>query len=668
MKRILYILAIALSIVACSDEIDKSNRYTFTGETVADYMLNRSEKYSHMITLLKRADLFSLLQTYGQYTLFLPDNASVEKYVQEQDSIYWATKNSDNPIWTGVTSPLVEDLSDSMAVVLARTHIVEGCFNTSNLGEGSVAQWNFDNHYLGINYVVEGENYYIMINNYSRIMTRDEYVENGIIHTLDKAINPASFSLPEHIGRYNYFGLFSAALQLTGLADSLLKYSDDSYVAPEKYSLSAEGAIYVPDNLVSVPEKKFYRYTAFVEPDEVFHKNSIYTLDDLKAFAEKWYGTEERDNPRNPKNALHKFVAYHFVEGEIPYNMIVPSESGLIENGYVSTIVPGYDLYNYYPTMMGKLMKVLKPLSTPNGRNIYINYSKREIPYNFEMRNHTNVRIIELTEFIQTDEQYANFVSTAGNGLIHPIDKILIYNEDEMAGNILNERMRFDIAALQPELSSNNLWQGSAYVYFPIDYCKGLKKCGLEDLMHYRVDFGHNCDFFIFMNEYDVAIKIPPVPTRTYEIRYSTIQQATEQVSETDFYQVYFDDKICGLPVCNDIISTDSRIGWVRDDETLDNGVENDKLLRNKGWMKAPDTYNTHNYRPGYVDGSARDDYSSMRKIALIEHLVEGEHWLRFRHLREGNNHSKIASDIFDYIELVPLHIVSDPLNPEDRH
>ena len=35
MKRILYILALALSIVACTEEIDKSNRYTFTGETVA---------------------------------------------------------------------------------------------------------------------------------------------------------------------------------------------------------------------------------------------------------------------------------------------------------------------------------------------------------------------------------------------------------------------------------------------------------------------------------------------------------------------------------------------------------------------------------------------------------------------------------------------------------
>ena len=61
MKRIIYILALALSIVACTEEIDKSNRYTFTGETVADYVLNRSDKYSHFITLLQRAKLLSLL-------------------------------------------------------------------------------------------------------------------------------------------------------------------------------------------------------------------------------------------------------------------------------------------------------------------------------------------------------------------------------------------------------------------------------------------------------------------------------------------------------------------------------------------------------------------------------------------------------------------------------
>ena len=85
MKRILYILALVLSIVACTDEIDKSNRFTFTGETLMDYLLNRSDKYSHFINLLERAQLLSLLNTYGQYTLFLPDNEGVEKYIQEQD-------------------------------------------------------------------------------------------------------------------------------------------------------------------------------------------------------------------------------------------------------------------------------------------------------------------------------------------------------------------------------------------------------------------------------------------------------------------------------------------------------------------------------------------------------------------------------------------------------
>ena len=125
MRRILYILEISLSILACTDEIDKSNRFTFTGETVADFLLNRSEKYSHFITLLKRADLLSLLNTYGQYTLFLPDNEAVEKFVSEQDSIYWATKDTDIPVWTGITSPLIEELSDSMANVIARTHVIE---------------------------------------------------------------------------------------------------------------------------------------------------------------------------------------------------------------------------------------------------------------------------------------------------------------------------------------------------------------------------------------------------------------------------------------------------------------------------------------------------------------------------------------------------------------
>ena len=663
MKRILYILTIALSILACSEEIDKSNRYTFTGETVADFLLNRSEKYSHFITLLKRAELFGLLSTYGQYTLFLPDNDAVEKYVQEQDSIYWTTKDTPAPVYTGVTSPLVEELSDSMANVIARMHLIEGNYHTAEFGEGAIANWNFYDRALVVSYKVVDERFYIMINNNSAILDGDNQVENGIIHIINKPINSQPSYLAGQIEKYDFFRLFSTAISETKFGDKISQEIDHSYVLDENN-------VYYQYNPALLPKKKYIKYTAFIEPDEVFHKQGIYTLDDLKAFAEKWYGTEDRDNPRSPKNALNKFVAYHFIDGEVPYNRIVPSPSG--SENFNLICIPGNDLYNYFTTLQGTLVKALKPLSTTDGLNIYLNYSKRTFPYNTEMYNHINVRVIELTEFTQTNERYAKFVPNTTNGIIHPIDKILIYNEDEMAGNILNERMRFDIATMLPELSSNNLWQNHLSVNIITDgYCKGIKKYGIADSWSYQRGAGYNCDEVHFANQYDWGIKLPPVPPRTYEIRFSITMFKEDDYKgrEDTFFQLYFDDKICGLPINQDIPTTDERIGWEDDYMTLDNGAENDKLLRNKGWMKAPDVY--YGLYTLTKNKPARDNHKEMRKIATTQYLAEGEHWLRFRNLVEHETLPGTTGTtylILDYIEIVPLHIVSDPTKPEDRH
>ena len=658
-RKIQLILYAILLFVACTDEIDKSNRFTFTGETMADYLLNRSEKYSHFTSLLRKAELFSLLQTYGQYTLFLPDNEAVEKYVQNLDSIYHATKETDNPIYTGITSPLVEEVSDSMANVIARMHLIEGNYHTAEFGEGAIAKWNFFDRTLVVSYKVVDERFYIMINNNAAIIGGDNQVENGIVHLIDRPIDTQPSYLAAQIEKYSFFRLFSQAIAETNFGDNISRDIDYSYVPDEElYSQRT--------NLP--PKNKYIKHTAFIEPDEVFYKYGIHTIDDLKAFAEKWYGTEDKGNPRSPKNALYKFVAYHFIEGEVPYNRIVPSKSG--SKGFDEIHVPGHDLYNYFTTLQGKLMKALKPLSTTYGQNIYINYSKRAIPYNFEMRNHLNVRVIELTEFTQMDEQYTDFVPNTDNGLIHPIDKILIYNEDEMAGNILNERMRFDIATMQPELSSNNIWQQTFGVMVPDGYCKGFKKYGIASDWEYWVENGYNCDQICLADQYDWAIKLPPGPTRTYEIRFSIRMASTTDLKGNDiFCQIYFDDKICGLPINQAIEATDKRIGWEHDNITMDNGVENDKLLRSKGWMKAPDVYNVR--YSGDVSTLARNDDRSLRKIATTQYLVEGEHWLRVRNLTEHDAPSGASGYIYvflDYIELVPLHIISDPNKPEDRH
>ena len=85
--------------------------------------------------------------------------------------------------------------------------------------------------------------------------------------------------------------------------------------------------------------------------------------------------------------------------------------------------------------------------------------------------------------------------------------------------------------------------------------------------------------------------------------------------------------------------------------------------------MKAPDSYLHYNSAiQSWI--SARDCPGTVRKIAAIKYLVEGEHWIRFRFIGELPDAwaNKCIPNFLDYIEIVPLHIVSDPTKPEDRH
>ena len=93
--------------------------------------------------------------------------------------------------------------------------------------------------------------------------------------------------------------------------------------------------------------------------------------------------------------------------------------------------------------------------------------------------------------------------------------------------------------------------------------------------------------------------------------------------------------------------------------------------MRNRGWMKAPDSYLAVQNGGGFAP--ARDNDMLTRRILTRLYLPEGKHWLRLRLLEHtyaaGEEQENYISTVsFDYIELVPLHIVSDPAKPEDRH
>ena len=48
-------IAATLGIVtSCKEDIDESNLYTFTGETIEDYLVNRSDRFSSFNYILSR--------------------------------------------------------------------------------------------------------------------------------------------------------------------------------------------------------------------------------------------------------------------------------------------------------------------------------------------------------------------------------------------------------------------------------------------------------------------------------------------------------------------------------------------------------------------------------------------------------------------------------------
>lgn len=674
LKSIFKVALIASTVVlatACTEEIDKSNRYTFTEETMADYLENREEQFSSLIQIYKQANMMGILQTYGNYTLFAPTNEAIERFLFEQDSIWNATKDSEKPKWTGITSPYLEDLTDSMAIEIARTHLVPMSFELAEMSSDVLGSQNYNNRYLNVSYKVEEENVEIYINNQARIELGDELVENGVIHVLDNAISSAADMICAQLQKYEYFSIFNEAIKRTKYEDKLQGYKDDSYdlgLAPAMCHNQGEGK-------GRYPHTKYIKYTIFAEPDSVFYARDIYDIEDLERYAQQWYGQEDIDDYTSPNNALNKFISYHILDREVVYDKLVMFDNSMHNNTAFKQDIAwmdNMDRYDYFSTMYNKLLKVIMPLSNSDkekSSNIWINPTKRTIPGNMDMRYHLDIKIYRLSEFNDMNELYKEFSGNSLNGTIHPINKILIYNEEEMHGNVLNERMRFDFGTLLPELTTNNVryapWPNAGTVcghgeyQIPEGYAKNLKILNEDTYVFYTSPYTWGCNYlgdeFLAVGKYDFAYKLPPVPAGTYELRIGYTANGARSIT-----QFYVDNKICGIPVDLKIGATDARIGWLADGPDESENEENDRVMRNHGYMKAGNSF-TSQWQSGDGKKTARSYSNAIRKI-ITTMRIDGEHWVRFKKVDDVNG----SQMNHDYIELVPTSIVNSYI-PEDR-
>ena len=553
--------------------------------------------------------------------------------------------------------------------------------------------------------------YYVGINN-SEIIEPDIATYNGTIHSIAEVINPSTDNAAEILNQSDGISIFREALNRTGLQNLLAKFELEKDYDNTMQAKKFDGQ---PGQTPLYPETKNQGFTLLIEPNEVLMdptKNSfgmtIATWQDMAEFAEKVYGSEPgyEEVYDHPKNALFKFLSYHIIDRQLDF--VKNGVGGWIMEGYdrnsfnsESNMDQHYDWSDYFETYLpydewtytdeelealrngdvdeGCMIKVTRPYTNAEFKNDVVINLCNTTPSDL-MSYHTNIRVLSQTKAQSLfPETLGNVALDPENAKIHFIDKILVYNENEMIKNIINERMRWDPVSCFPELTTNRVrWNFNTglFTYIPAggddspnerQFCKRLRARNNDTEIFYlrpcptreQEYTNYQGDEFLIEGKYDAEYRLPHVPAGTYEIRIGFSMSTRRGV-----VQFYLDGAICGIPT--DMRMDDAnknRIGWFSDEELTEDEIsDEEKAMRNRGYMKAPASILVGNKMP------MRDSSNAMRRIVAtnldLEPTKEG-HWLRVKNVTEAS----VGAEEFnqDYLEIVPKSIYNNPANPEDR-
>lgn len=613
---------------ACNSDDIGNNYYTFTGETVGKYIKNRPETFSEFTQLLEKAGVMGLLNAYGDYTCFLPDDEAMFRFYQSKG------KNS------------IDDFTVDALKKIAYDHIIKDfSITTNDFVEGFLNKQTMSGRYVDIGISSDESGLVYTVNSYSTITTKDIEAHNGVIQEISEVVSPTENTLVEAISNDEKFSLFFEALQATGLDQNLSLIKDESYVPDPDYVAQENSNTIYNYARVRVPRERKYGFTALMESNETYAENGINNLDELKAYAKQVYDNMYPEDASitevtNRKNSLNRFIAYHLLNKKLPMRLFIEKYDNTGMN-YESTgeshSVKVVDMFEYIETLCPNTLLEVRTLRTTNEYNI------------FNMVPETG-QAIRLTE---------NFDNDALNGVYHEIDKILVYTSD-VERMLSTKRMRMDVSSFFPEFVNNNIRVGNSLIggglfserwFLPNGYVDRIKASATTEVHYFNADdrfMDYQGDEMFLLGLYDFEITTLPIPPGTYEVRFGYQPTGGRGVA-----QLYWDGVPTGIPLDLRLNANNPKIGYdypgtdARDPE----GFENDKAMRNRGYMKGPASY-TVIEEWWYTGASARMSERVLRRILGIYTFNEySTHTFSVKAVKSGEF-------MFDFLEFVPLEVL----------
>jgi uncharacterized surface protein with fasciclin (FAS1) repeats len=611
----IFSLVAIVMFAACTEDVGDKYR-TYEQEQIASFLEKDPGTYSLFTSVLKASGMWDLLNTYGTYTCFAPTNTAMETYFREN----------------GLT---LETLTDSVIREISFQHLLPIVLESQDFPEGAVPTANYNERFLYINTVQGSKN--IVINDKSPILILDQVVHNGVVHTLGRVLENSKVQIPEVLIEEGNYALFCEAMTITGMGDSLRLMKDDTYEQPV-----------IPNdkdgNARVAPQFRKYGYTIFVESDETlantFTKTGkpLTSLEALREYAAEVYDEVYPEDAQyfndltDRRNSLNRFVSYHLLDRQLASNEFITA---------------GMEWYSISTTVLYEYIETMCPNTLIEVRNHGI---KSNIALNWRTKNTSDPSDDDAIYIIKSDIK-------SENGVAHEIDRVLVYDKT-METDVLNKRLRMEIASFFPELSTNKVRYCDANGVWglsgtrtnwtlPRGYLKYLTQTE-GTAFHYWGDPGwrnYQGDEFWVLGKYDFTFRTAPVPAGTYEVRLGYQANGNRGVA-----QIYVDGKACGIPLDMTIGATNAKIGWEADTGTADNptehDIENDKMMRNRGYLKGPNTIWVENHAM-----TARQQTGSLRRVLVTRTFDKTEpHTIRIKSVEERTD----REFHLDFVEFVP--------------
>ena len=612
---------------ACDSDNVGGNLYTFTDQMMGQYITNDTT-VSEFNKLMDKTKVKGLLNAYGLFTCFIPTNEAMRNFYKEKG------KKSLDEFTPDSLNQMAYDHLINGAIIMFAQFPVNGRLSSTTMSDKNI--YILRDSITGVT----------CLNSLStQLIAKDILVHNGVIHRVNKVMDPVRIGLAKVISNDSVFSLFYKGLVATALVDSLYRNIDESYsmttIAAADLIAAAAGSV-ASDRYV--PYTRRYGYTLLMESNATLKNNNITNLETMKQYAASVYDALYPEDanikePTNRKNSLNRFIAYHMINKRLSTDQFI--------NAYNSPHMSGVlDLYEYIEPMCPNTLIEVKYNKLTAKSNIF--NTVRETGKYIELGNRIN--------------------QSAENGVYHEVNDMLVYSADVDA-ELSSKRLRFDFASLFPELTNNNMRgrkNDNLTLYrwaLPRGYLENLI-CNNEQtviayttpnskLMNFEGD-----EFFVSVQSgklYDFEVTTPPIPAGTYEVRFAYQANGKRGVA-----QFYVDGVPTGVPVNLNTVGSDPSIGYITPgtDMVADPyGFENDKMMRNGGYMKGPNSFKAVD-ESWYKGSSARYNGSNLRKIlGTYAFQSASKHKIMVKGLSGGQFQ-------IDFIEFVPTSAIeSEDIN-----